>query len=112
MTMCVMCQMGLPSSCLGESCEQTEQISETTLSQAVILSPTQLRNVITDGINEDTDSEDGDLRRGSRSRSERQRSGKSESQSAGRKEAARKYPLNPTGPCEWQGYANCGGHTY
>jgi hypothetical protein len=104
--MCVMCQMGLPSSCLGESCEQTEQ---TTTVNPVPLEILSQQIAISNGYSDTEDADSMDERRGVSTRRGRS---KNLSQSAGRKVAARRYPLNKEAACEWQGSANVGGGNY
>jgi hypothetical protein len=122
MSMCPMCSMGLPSSCLSESCGQPDTTTRDTLSPTETPSPTQLGIPTTEPIEEVIDEQDLDLdysndRSDSRSNSRgrgrsRSKRGLSDSQSSGRKVAAKLYPLNPDAPCEWQGLANCGGGDY
>jgi hypothetical protein len=106
MSMCPMCLAGLPSSCLTGSCVPTE-IQD----QAVLLSPTLPLIGTTDDNSMDEEQSYDKRSRQSRSRTKSRR-GLSDSQSSGRKEAAKKYPLEATKPCEWQGLANCGGGDY
>lgn len=134
MEMCIMCASGLPSSCVNTSLES----NQTCLPIEQDLSPTKieeqqdesehLRSSTANGSRDSNQtSDDGTNRsrdihssRRTESRtdtyavSSRRQSGKSDrhlkdQQSTGRKRAARMYPLNSTGPCEWQGYSNCGG---
>lgn len=88
------------------------------LEEPETLSPTQLVNENTNGtldqgeLPEDddflTDSTD-DYRGSYRTSRSRGRRSAGDSQSSGRKQAAKLYPLNGDAPCEWAGYANCGG---
>ena len=98
MSLCPMCQNGLPSSCLTGLCGLSPE------APLVLPSLTSVQIEITD-VSEEEDT------RHSRS-SSRTRKRSSGSQSAGRKEAAKLYPLEATKPCEWQGKANCGGGDY
>lgn len=103
MSMCPMCSMGLVSSCLGESCGQTDPVLQV---ETPSLTPLKIEN--TDADISDVDSKST---RNSRRKSRRGRN-LSDSQSSGRKEAAKLYPLDETSPCEWQGLGNCGGGDY
>lgn len=115
MSMCPMCLAGLPSSCLTKSCESMvieptiQSIPQETLSLIV-----QETGTINDEGGLVQGEEAGRLhseREGNDRLTGRRSSGrnKADSQSAGRKIAARRYPLEPEAPCEWQGKGDCGG---
>ncbi len=103
MPMCVMCASGLPSSCLGISCDSS-------LPSPVTESDPSLTLEVSD------DSDDDVRGRGTRATSSRNSGGRDanlkDQQSTGRKRAARLYPLSFESPCEWVNRSNCGGGTH
>lgn len=112
MPLCPMCLAGLPSSCLGESCEQTDITHESIQTLETLATESSFLGIpsLTPLANETTnDSDDGVSRRNSSSKRGRSARHASDSQSSGRKIAAKLYPLNGDAPCEWAGFANVGG---